>query len=316
MSIASQVQLSPFAEDILAGLTRPGQKKLPPKYFYDDLGSKLFEAITHLPEYGLARADARVLERAAKEVSITLGSPCLVAELGSGSGRKTSHILGAIAEPGLKYYPIDVSSEALTTCCRELSELANIEPIRAEYLDGLAKLSRLRPEKSRLLLLFVGSSIGNFEPAGRKEFLRKLHAQLRPGDLFLIGVDLVKNIDQMLVAYDDPTGVTAAFNLNILARINREVGANFDLKKFQHEAIWNACENRIEMHLISRQRQRVEFEALRTSASFETGESIWTESSHKFRPEELRELAMESGFKVVKTWTDDEWPFAESLWEA
>lgn len=316
MPIVSQVQLSPFAEDILNGLTRAGQKILPPKYFYDDLGSKLFEAITHLPEYGLARADARVLERAAKELSTMVGSPCLVAELGSGSGRKTSHILGAITEPGLKYYPIDVSNEALTTCCRELAEFANIEPIRAEYMEGLARLSKMRPEQGNLLLLFVGSSIGNFEPAERKDFLRRLHQQLRPGDLFLLGADLVKNIDQMLVAYDDPTGVTASFNLNILARINRELDANFDLKTFEHQAIWNGCEHRIEMHLVSRVRQRIDFRSLRASATFEAGETIWTESSHKFRLEELREAAMESGFKVLETWTDEEWPFAESLWQA
>jgi uncharacterized SAM-dependent methyltransferase len=139
---------------------------------------------------------------------------------------------------------------------------------------------------------------------------------LRPGDLLLLGVDLVKNIDQMLAAYDDPTGITAAFNRNILARMNRELDANFNLKAFDHLALWNACEQRIEMHLVSRARQSIEFPPLDATAHFEAGETIWTESSQKFRLEELREHAVDSGFQVVKTWTDDEWPFAESLWRA
>jgi dimethylhistidine N-methyltransferase len=316
MSAVSEAQLSPFAVDVLSGLVKSGQKKLPPKYFYDGLGSRLFEAITLLPEYGLTRADRRVLEGCAKQVAQTLGSPCLVAELGSGSGKKTSHILGAIAEPGLKYYPIDVSDEALSTCCNELASLANIEPIHADYLEGVAQLSRLRPEEGRLLLLFVGSSIGNFEPEQRREFLSKLHGHLRPGDLFLLGVDLVKNIDCMLAAYDDSLGVTAAFNLNVLARINRELQANFNLRAFEHQAVWNACESRIEMHLVSRKRQTVTLWSLQVSADFAQGETIWTESSHKFSTEELRESAVASGFKMLSTWVDDEWPFAESLWEA
>jgi L-histidine Nalpha-methyltransferase len=316
MSVVSEVQLSPFAADVLSGLVKSSHKKLPPKYFYDALGSRLFEAITLLPEYGLTRADRRVLEGCAKHVAQTLGSPCLVAELGSGSGKKTSHILGAIAEPALKYYPIDVSDEALSTCCNELASFANIEAIHADYLEGVTQLSELRPEQGRLLLLFVGSSIGNFESVQRKEFLRKLHAHLRPGDLFLLGVDLVKNIDRMLAAYDDPMGVTAAFNLNVLARINREFQANFNLKAFEHQAVWNACESRIEMHLVSKKRQTVAFWSLQASADFAPGETIWTESSHKFTIEELRENAIEGGFKVRDTWVDEEWPFAESLWEA
>lgn len=316
MSIATQTQLSPFAADVLSGLTGAGPKKLPPKYFYDALGSKLFEAITLLPEYGLTRADTRLLERAAKSISETLGSPCLVAELGSGSGKKTSHILGAIAEPALKYFPIDVSNGALDSCCHELAEFANVEPIHADYLEGLAQLSKMRPEEGTLLLLFVGSSIGNFEPGERSEFLRQIHSHLRPGDLFLLGADLVKNIDQMLTAYDDPTGITASFNLNILARMNREFQANFNLRAFEHQAVWNGFEHRIEMHLMSRERQQVKFAALNVVAKFEPGETIWTESSHKFRLEDLRENAMDSGFHIVNTWTDEEWPFAECLWRA
>ncbi|MFZ0591106.1 MAG: L-histidine N(alpha)-methyltransferase [Bryobacteraceae bacterium] len=316
MSAVSEVQLSGFAADVIAGLVKSAKKKLPPQYFYDGLGSRLFEAITLLPEYGLTRADRRVLARCAKEIAESLGSPCLVAELGSGSGKKTSHILGAIAEPALKYYPIDVSDEALSTCSNELASFADIEPIHADYLEGVTQLSRLRPQRSRLLLLFLGSSVGNFEPEQRIEFLRKLHTHLRPGDLFLLGVDLVKNIDDMLAAYDDPLGVTASFNMNVLARMNRELQANFNLRAFVHRAVWNACERRIEMHLASLMHQTVTFPSLGVSADFAPGETIWTESSHKFTMEDLQESAIASGFKVLNTWVDEEWPFAESLWEA
>jgi L-histidine Nalpha-methyltransferase len=314
MAVA-EVQLSGFAADVIAGVVKSKQKKLRPQYFYDALGSRLFEAITLLPEYGLTRADRRVLAGCAKEVAQTLGSPCLVAELGSGSGKKTSHILAGIAEPKLRYYPIDVSDEALSTCCNELASFADIEPIHADYFEGIAQLSRLRPERGRLLLLFLGSSIGNFEPGERMDFLRKLHLVLRPGDLFLLGVDLVKNIDSMLAAYDDPLGVTASFNLNVLARINRELQANFNLRTFEHRAVWNACERRIEMHLASRICQTVTFPSLQVSADFKPGETIWTESSHKFTTEDLRENAVASGFKILNTWVDEEWPFAESLWQ-
>jgi L-histidine N-alpha-methyltransferase len=315
MSSVPELQLSPFASDVLSGLLTDGQKKLPPKYFYDDLGSKLFEAITLLPEYGLSRADSRVLARCGKEVARRLGSSSLVAELGSGSGKKTSHILEAIPER-VTYYPIDVSREALNACSHELSPLAHVHPVHAEYFDGLHQIARLRATGGRMLLLFLGSSIGNFEPEQRDDFLRALHNSLRPGDLFLLGADLVKDVDEMIEAYDDPTGVTAAFNLNLLSRINRELGANFHLKSFTHMTVWNHEDQRIEMHLVSRKKQRVLLRSLKVWVEFEPGETIWTESSQKFTTEELDNAAIASGFRVLKTWTDTEWPFAETLWQA
>lgn len=315
MSSVPELQLSPFASDVLSGLLTDEQKKLPPKYFYDDLGSKLFEAITLLPEYGLSRADSRVLARCGKEVARRLGSPGLVAELGSGSGKKTSHILKALPER-VKYYPIDVSREALNTCRKELSPMAQVHPVHAEYFEGLHQIAGMRTAGSRMLLLFLGSSVGNFEPEQRSEFFRGLHESLRPGDLFLLGADLVKDVDEMIDAYDDPTGVTAAFNLNLLSRMNRELGANFHLKSFTHMTVWNHQDQRIEMHLVSRKRQRVLFRSLHAWVEFDTGETIWTESSQKFTTEELDEAAAASGFHVLKTWTDAEWPFAETLWQA
>ena len=316
MATTLPLPVSEFAADVWAGLTAANQKKLPPKYFYDDLGSKLFEAITLLPEYGLSRADARVLARCAGSVAAQIQRPCVVAELGSGSGKKTSHILEAIHVPGLKYYPIDVSKEALSTCSRELGKLADVEAIKGDYFQGLECLRRKRPGKSQLLLLFLGSTIGNLERSEQREFLRAVRSRLQPGDLFLVGADLVKNVDRMLAAYDDPTNVTAAFNLNLLARMNRELQADFDLRSFVHEAVWNRTERRIEMHLVSLEDQDVRVGVLGLTVYFRAGESIWTESSHKFSTDELEMLAQGSGFKILDTWSDSEWPFAETLWQA
>lgn len=316
MATTLDLPVSEFAADVWAGLTAANQKKLPPKYFYDDLGSKLFEAITLLPEYELSRADERLLARCAGSVASRLRYPCVVAELGSGSGKKTNHILGAIHIPGLKYYPIDVSSEALSACSRELGKLATVEVINGDYFQGLECLDRRRPDQSQLLLLFLGSTIGNLERSEQHDFLCEVRGRLRPGDLFLVGADLVKDVDRMLAAYDDPTNVTAAFNLNLLARMNRELQADFDLRCFVHEAVWNRVERRIEMHLISREDQDARVGALDLTVHFRAGESIWTESSHKFTMEELKALAEDSGFKVLDSWSDSEWPFAETLWQA
>jgi dimethylhistidine N-methyltransferase len=316
MATTLDLQVSEFAADVWAGLTAGNQKKLCPKYFYDELGSKLFEAITLLPEYGLSRADERLLARCAASVAARLHYPCLVAELGSGSGKKTSHILKAIDVPGLKYYPIDVSIEALSACKRELRKLAAVEAINGDYFQGLECLGRKRPDNAQLLLLFLGSTIGNLERSEQHDFLREVHSRLRPGDLFLVGADLVKGVDRMLAAYDDPTNVTAAFNLNLLARMNRELQADFDLRCFVHQAVWNRAERRIEMHLISREEQDVHVGASDLTVHFRAGESIWTESSHKFTMEELDALAGAAGFEVLDSWSDSEWPFAETLWRA
>jgi dimethylhistidine N-methyltransferase len=324
MSASAELQLSEFAMDVAEGLSLPGQKKLSPRYFYDDLGSTLFEAITLLPEYGLMRADERILRRHAKDISLTVGPLRLVAELGSGSGRKTVSILHALRESRnvsqrfekFSYRPIDISEAALIACEKELSDAAEVKIVCADWLDGLAEVVRARDLGTPLLLLFLGSSIGNLDRSCLVEFLERVRSLLLPGDFFLLGADLVKDTERMLSAYDDPIGVTAAFNLNLLSRMNRELGANFDLRAFAHQVRWNETERRIEMHLLSRRQQRVFINCLGTGFRFAAGETIWTESSHKFTEEELNSYALTSGFSPVKSWTDTEWPFAEVLWRA
>jgi L-histidine Nalpha-methyltransferase len=316
MSAAVKSQLSQFALDVGQGLSSPGQKKIAPRYFYDDLGSALFEAITLLPEYGLTRADERLLCRYAGQIGAKTGRLSTVAELGSGSGKKTRPILDVLLlqNNALVYRPIDVSCAALAICERELGGVCEIKSICSDWMEGLEQIARERKNEDPLLLLFLGSSIGNVERECIVEFLRSLAFHLRCGDFFLLGADLVKDIDTMLAAYDDPTAVTAAFNVNVLGRINRELDADFDLQSFAHEVRWNDQERRIEMHLRSSRNQSVYIGALDRMFHFGAGETIWTESSHKFTEEELAAYARSSGFQPLGTWTDREWPFLETLW--
>ncbi|MBV9158361.1 MAG: L-histidine N(alpha)-methyltransferase [Acidobacteriaceae bacterium] len=318
MSASVSPQLSAFALDVVEGLSCAGQKKISPRYFYDELGSALFDVITLLPEYGLTRADERILQSHAHNIVSEVGPVSIVAELGSGSGKKTKHILQALTRAGNRiiYRPIDVSRAALTACERDLGETSPVEPVCADWIEGLSEIASARTRREPLFLLFLGSSIGNLERKEITEFLRRVREHFQPGDFFLLGADLVKDVNTMVAAYDDSTGVTAAFNLNLLGRINRELDANFDLRSFTHEIRWNDTERRIEMHLRSMRRQRVYIGALDASIGFDAGETIWTESSHKFTPQELDSYAQASGFTVCRTWIDEEWPFAEALWKA
>jgi len=305
-----------FASDVRDGLTRPGQKELPSKYFYDDLGSALFEVISHLPEYGLTRADERLLQRHACEIVDRLDAPVAVAELGSGSGKKTRWILEAIARrQRTSYYPVEISRSALLMCQRELSDIDSISIVgfEREYLDGLQEVAAHRQRSQHLLVLFLGSTIGNFDrPAGIK-FLAEVRRILEPGDSLLLGTDLEKPSGQLLKAYDDELGVTAVFNLNLLARINRELDADFDLGQFAHSARINRQARSIEMHLESKRRQAVRIPAADLSLEFAEGETIWTESSHKYSPEEVFQMARAAGFCCQAQWIDEQWPFAENL---
>jgi len=305
-----------FASDVRAGLCGSGQKELPSKYLYDPLGSTLFEAISLLPEYGLTRADERLLRRHAKEIVKRLRSPAQVSELGSGSGRKTRWILRALCErERVSYYPIEISRAALASCESELGgiECVSIVGVEREYLDGLREVAALRAEGAPLLVLFLGSAIGNFDSGADARFLSEVRRILARGDWLLLGADLLKARERMLEAYDDPLGVTAAFNLNLLARINRELDGDFDLRQFEHVARFNEAARSIEMHLRSKRRQVVNIRQSGFAVTFDAGETIWTESSHKYTRREIAELAVSCGFRTEAQWVDDEWPFAENL---
>ncbi|HYM79904.1 MAG TPA: L-histidine N(alpha)-methyltransferase [Candidatus Limnocylindria bacterium] len=305
-----------FAADVRVALGGTGQKTLPSKYLYDPVGSALFEAICWLPEYGLTRADERLLNRHAAEIVERVPGSLVVAELGSGSGRKTRWLLEALAlRQPVGYYPIDISHAALERCEQELCRLASVRvmPLEAEYFDGLSEVARLRRPGERLLVLFLGSTLGNFDRPVADAFLKRLRTALRPGDAVLVGTDLVKPIERLIAAYNDPAGVTAAFNRNVLARINRELDGDFDLARFTHVARYDDETRRVEMHLRSEGRQRVRIRGAGLSIVFEPGETIWTESSHKYGPRESIEMGERAGFRGEGQWLDQEWPFAETL---
>jgi dimethylhistidine N-methyltransferase len=298
------------------GLLQP-PRQLSPEYFYDDVGSALFEAITHLPEYGVTRAEERILDGCSEAVAARAARARLLIELGSGSGRKTRRILEAFPADGARVYcPIDVSPSALSRCRRDLEHLASIQPVAASYLDGLESALAGRPPSRPVLVLFLGGTIGNFDRRAGIAFLRRIRTFLAPGDLLLLGADLVKPAELLLPAYDDPAGVTAAFNRNLLARINRELGGNFVLARFAHEARYNPDHKRIEMHLRSLQQQEIEVAGAGLRFALQEGETIWTESSYRFELSDLRSMASRAGFDTVAQWLDIEWPFAVSLWSA
>jgi dimethylhistidine N-methyltransferase len=302
---------------VRAGLGRPS-KTLPSKYLYDAVGSALFEAITELPEYGLTRAEERILSRNAAAIVRGLPRGIAVAELGAGSGRKTLPLLDAVVarQPEVSYTAIDLSPTALASCARLLGTRPRVglRSIEASYLDGLDLVVRERPARTPLLILFLGSTIGNFDPREQREFLAAARALLREGDALLLGADLDKPVEQLLAAYDDALGVTAAFDLNLLARINRELGGRFDLRSFRHEARWSREWSRVEMHLCSLRDQVVAIPGAGCRVVLREGETIWTESSHKFDAAKLPGLAASAGWVEVARWVDAAWPFADALW--
>ena len=303
-----------FAADVREGLGRDGQKELPSKYLYDDVGSALFEVITRLPEYGLTRAEERILRRHSGAIAERLASHGIAVELGSGSGRKTRRILEALAQrQSTTYCPIEISSTALESCERELDDLPNVSILgfETEYLDGLGRAVARREPGEGVMVLFLGSSIGNFDRGPGEDFLRKIRRALEPGDALLLGTDLEKPLDQLIPAYDDALGVTAVFNRNLLARINRELGGDFDLSRFEHVALYNARERRIEMHLRSLEKQTISIGG--ANFTFQRDETIWTERCHKYGRQEAAEMAKRTGFECVAQWVDSEWAFAENL---
>lgn len=305
-----------FAAEVRDGLTRDRQKELPSKYLYDDVGSALFEVISHLPEYGLTRADERLLRRHAKEIVDRVQGPAAVAELGSGSGRKTRWLLEAFCRrQRTSYYPVEISHSALVMCERELSDIDAISIVgfEREYLDGLLEVAAYRKPGQFLCVLFLGSTIGNFDRAAGVKFLSEMRCILQPGDSLLLGTDLEKSHSELIRAYDDELGVTAAFNLNLLGRINRELGGDFNLGEFEHVARVNEEARSVEMHLRSKRRQIVSIPAAEVVVEFREDETIWTESSHKYSVDEIFEMARQAGFRCEMQWIDEQWPFAENL---
>lgn len=308
-----------FTKEVCIGLTKSPQKELPSKYLYDAVGSALFEVISLLPEYGVTRAEERILGRHAAKMVSELPAPVIVAELGSGAGKKTRVILEALSrKQPISYYPIEISSAALAMCRRELSDIKSISIVgfEREYLDGLLEVAARREEDQNLMVLFLGSTIGNFDGTAGVKFLSRLREILREGDSLLLGTDLRKPIAMLTAAYDDPLGVTAAFNRNLLVRINRELDADFNIKQFEHLAIFDDLNHNIEMHLRARMDQTVTIAKAGLSFRILRGETIWTETSHKYSQSELVEIAQRTGFRWQGQWIDDEWAFAENLWIA
>jgi dimethylhistidine N-methyltransferase len=312
-------ELAEFCSDVVLGLSQPGQKELPSKYLYDEVGSALFDVICVLPEYGLSRAGMRTLARHAPEVISLLPTPVIVAELGSGSGQKTRVILEALAKrQRVNYYPIDISGTALSRCEREIGQIDQVSIVGFEraYLEGLREVAVRRREGEKIFVLFLGSTIGNFDRPAGDQFLREVRSILQAGDSLLLATDLEKPVSQLVTAYDDPAGVTAAFNKNLLARLNRELGADFDLNQFEHLARYDSSERRVEMHLRSKAWQRVTINAAGFRFYMREGETIWTESSHKYNPQEVVAMGERTGYSCSGQWIDEEWPFAQSLFFA
>src|SRR4051812_19182778 len=301
-----------LAVDVRAGLSAT-PKSLPPKYFYDARGSELFDAITRLPEYYPTRTERAILETVAPEIAAATQAQTLI-ELGSGTSEKTRLLLRALRAAGTlrRFVPFDVDpavlKDASAAVGAEFPGLA-VEPIVGDFEKHLGAL----PSGPRRLLAFLGSTIGNLDPGQRADFLRAVRATLAPGDAFLLGIDLVKSPERLVAAYDDAQGVTAEFNKNVLAVVNRDLGADFDLDEFDHVALWDAEQEWIEMRLRSRQDQVVSIAALDLEVRFATGEELRTEVSAKFRRQGVeRELAA-AGLTMTHWWTDPGGDFALSL---
>ncbi|MFQ5678845.1 MAG: L-histidine N(alpha)-methyltransferase [Gemmatimonadota bacterium] len=301
-----------LAADVRAGLTAV-PKELPPKYFYDARGSRLFERITRLPEYYLTRTERWILRRIAPELVAAL-RPAALVEFGSGSPDKAQLLLDAMEASGLLrgYAPLDVSESSLREAIRHLT---GVYP-GLEVVGVIGDFEHPLPlpfEEEPRLVAFLGSTIGNLETADAREFLRGVSRELRPGDGFLIGFDLVKEKERLEAAYNDAAGVTAAFNRNVLRVLNRELGADFDLSAFRHRARYNAEEARIEMYLLSERRQEVHFPTLELTVSFREGEMVRTELSHKYTRRSAEVLLGRAELRVERWDTDPAELFALAL---
>jgi dimethylhistidine N-methyltransferase len=300
-----------FAVEVREYLQRT-PRQLPSKYFYDELGSGLFEAICRLPWYRITRAESSLLAAFAREILKPLRRPVTVAELGCGSGEKLAILTANGGEPLRLIQLVDISAAALEMAQYRLQAIGyrNVLAHRTTYEEGLVQVARHRPPEGALIVLFLGSNIGNFDRPVADLLLKQICSALVPGDALLLGSDLVKPERDLLLAYDDPLLVTAAFNRNLLRRINDELDATFNLDGFAHRAVWRPDERRVEMHLVSRCRQAVEIGAAAFRLTFEAGEPIWTESSHKYEPEQVIVEGRAAGFDYAEQWVDHAARFA------
>ena len=312
--------LDTFAADAVRDLQRQ-PKQLQARYLYDPLGSSLFDAICRLPWYRITRSEAMLLQRHAPDIADRLSSrerDVSLVELGCGNGEKLELLIAAMPrEAHADVHLIDISVEALKATSARVSRFGQIDVSSHEgtYEQGLVSVRPFVQHHAGTLVIFLGSNIGNFDPLAAEALLGAIREPLARGALLLLGADLVKPEEDLLLAYDDPLGVTAAFNKNLLARANRELDADFDIAAFAHRATWNVGEQRVEMHLVSTRAQQVYLAAADVRISFAAGESIWTESSYKYTPESLRDLGTSRGFTVTDQWIDEDARFALTLFE-
>jgi L-histidine Nalpha-methyltransferase len=308
-----------FGQDVAADLTAQ-PRQLQSKYLYDGLGTSLFEAICRLPWYPITRVELSLLTRHAGEIAGELGDPLTVTELGPGDGEKLAVLAQAFVRRRrrLVTHLIDISESALERTEHRLGRYEGISVVghRATYEEGLKRVAKQRGTEGTFLVLLLGSNLGNFDTSAARTFLSSIREALRPGDALLLGADLVKPESELLLAYDDPLGVTAAFNKNLLVRMNRELGGNFDLSGFDHQALFNQGESRIEMHLVSRRDQEVSIPGAGCAVTFRAGETIWTESSYKYTPEKLCEMVEQAGFSLGRRFLEPQALFTLDLYFA
>ena len=308
-----------FASDVAYYLLLE-PRQLPSRYLYDPLGSALFDAICWLPWYGITRAEERLLRAHAGDVFRRLPAVATIVELGPGSGQKLRLLIEAAeSRPAhLDVHLVDVSHDALVRSVQTLASLDGLRTVahRQRYEAGLAHVAANPGGAAAMLVLFLGSNIGNFDPPAAHAFLRTIRAALAPGDALLLGADLVKPVRELELAYDDPLGVTAAFNRNLLVRINRELDGTFAIERFRHRAVWNRIESRVEMHLVADAAQHVRIARAEIDFDMSAGEPIWTESSYKYETGEVERMLNAAAFRLNAQWTDETARFALFLVDA
>lgn len=301
---------STFLHDVLKGLSQP-QKTLPCKYFYDEQGSQLFEAICATPEYYVTRTECAIYEQYAPAMAQKIGEKALIIEPGAGSVKKISYLLAALTKP-VGFIPMDISPEILAESSKLLEQQFSHLDISPRVVDfsneasliAIFKQLPTKPLVNKRVVFFPGSTIGNFKPADAILFLKQFADSLQQGDGLLIGVDRVKDTDILEAAYDDQVGITADFNLNLLSRINKELNASFDLDQFSHKSVFNSRDSRIEMHLVSKRDQNVTI--AEESVSFAKHETIHTENSYKYTQANFKALAAQAGFRFEQVWSDQQ----------